>query len=164
MYWVVFIIIFIVIFLSMFRVKYIYHINCDVIQGFPALRKAVTTHVKKYVDIANQPLTHHSPLAPLVQVDEGTVKPSWFSIQGSLSEPSWIMPAKTWKNLYHWKTVRFQFFFRRERKPKYLKKNRKLCIQWLWCWHFSRLRMKIENLKICHWPILAIYLKDFFCQ
>ena len=25
-----------------------YHINCGVIQGFPALRKAVTTHVKKY--------------------------------------------------------------------------------------------------------------------
>ena len=60
----------------MFRVKYIYHINCDVIQGFPALREAVTTHVKKYVDIANQPLTLHSPLAPLVQVDKGTVEPS----------------------------------------------------------------------------------------
>ena len=27
---------------------YIYHINCGVIQGFPALRKAVTTQVKKY--------------------------------------------------------------------------------------------------------------------
>ena len=26
----------------------IYHINCGVIQGFPALRKAVTTYVKKY--------------------------------------------------------------------------------------------------------------------
>ena len=26
---------------------YIYHINCGVIQGFPAPRKAVTTHVKK---------------------------------------------------------------------------------------------------------------------
>ena len=25
-----------------------YHINCGVIQGIPALRKAVTTHVKKY--------------------------------------------------------------------------------------------------------------------
>ena len=35
-----------------------YHINCGVMQGFPALGKAVTTHVKKYhifsrVDIAN---------------------------------------------------------------------------------------------------------------
>ena len=28
--------------------KYLHHINCGVIQGFPALRKAVTTHVKKY--------------------------------------------------------------------------------------------------------------------
>ena len=28
--------------------KLFYHINCGVIQGFPALRKAVTTHVKKY--------------------------------------------------------------------------------------------------------------------
>ena len=26
----------------------IYHINGGVIQGFPALRKAITTHVKKY--------------------------------------------------------------------------------------------------------------------
>ena len=30
------------------RVTFFYHINCGVIQGFPALRKAVTTHVKKY--------------------------------------------------------------------------------------------------------------------
>ena len=40
---------------------------------FPALRKAVTTHVKKYdtfVDIANQLLTCHTPLASLGQVDE----------------------------------------------------------------------------------------------
>ena len=41
------------------------HINCGVIQGFLALRKAVATHVKKYrilshVDIANQLLTRHS--------------------------------------------------------------------------------------------------------
>ena len=57
--------------------KPFYHINCGVIQGFPALRKAVTTHVKKYriffflcVDIANQLLTRHSLLAPLGQVDE----------------------------------------------------------------------------------------------
>ena len=28
--------------------KKYYNINCGVIQGFPALRKAVTTHVKKY--------------------------------------------------------------------------------------------------------------------
>ena len=46
------------------------------LQGFPAPRKAVTTHVKKYrifsrvFDIANQLLTRHSPFAPLGQVGE----------------------------------------------------------------------------------------------
>ena len=55
--------------------KYIYHINCGVVQGFPALRKAVTTHMKNIVffmcvDRANQLLTRHSPLVPLGQVDE----------------------------------------------------------------------------------------------
>ena len=30
------------------EVKPFYHINCGVIKGFPALRKAVTTHLKKY--------------------------------------------------------------------------------------------------------------------
>lgn len=53
-----------------------YHVNCDLIQGFTALKKAVTTHAKKYdnfsrvVDVANQLLTHHSPYAPLTQADE----------------------------------------------------------------------------------------------
>ena len=56
--------------------NHVYHINCGAIQGFPVLRKAVTTHVKKYrifftcVDIANQLLTRQSPLVPLGQVDE----------------------------------------------------------------------------------------------
>ena len=64
----------------------LYHINYSVIQGFPALRKAVTTHVKNYdifsrvFDIANQLLTRHSPFAPLGQVDKWTAKPSRFSI------------------------------------------------------------------------------------
>ena len=45
------------------EVKRFYHINCNVIQGFPALGKVVTTHVKKYdifsrvFDITNQLLT-----------------------------------------------------------------------------------------------------------
>ena len=53
-----------------------YHLNYGVIQGFPAVRKAVTTHVKKFeiftllFDIANQVLTRYSPFAPLGQVDE----------------------------------------------------------------------------------------------
>ena len=35
----------------------IYHINCGVIQGFPALRKAVTTHVKKYRIFSRVPIS-----------------------------------------------------------------------------------------------------------
>ena len=58
----------------------IYHINYGVSHGFPALRKAVTTLVKKYgvFDIANQLLTRHSPFAPLGQVDEWWMIYSFF--------------------------------------------------------------------------------------
>ena len=62
--------------------KRFYHINYGVIQGFPALRKAVTTYVKKYdifyvFDIANQLLTRHSPFAPIMIM---TLKWSWNSL------------------------------------------------------------------------------------
>ena len=56
-------------------------------------------------DIANQLLTRHSPFAPLDQVDEWTVKPSRFSIQGRLSKFFRIMAAKTLKNLYRSQAV-----------------------------------------------------------
>ena len=54
----------------------IYHINYGVIQGFPAMRKAVIRHVEKYdifshvFYIANQLLIRHSLFAPLDQVVE----------------------------------------------------------------------------------------------
>ena len=86
--------------------KPFYHINYVVIQGFPALRKVITTHVKKYdifspvFDIANQLLTRHSPFAPLGQVDEQTAKPSPFLIQSRLSKFFRSMAAKTLKNPY----------------------------------------------------------------
>ena len=60
-----------------------YHINCGVIQGFPALRKAVTTQVKKYrlffrcFDIANRLLTRHSPLALSHFVLKTSVAAGW---------------------------------------------------------------------------------------
>ena len=78
-----------------------------------------------------------------------------------LSELSRIMAAKTLEIRIadgQWGSN----FPLRGRKPIFWEKNRKLRIQWPWCWHFSRLRMKIDNWKICHWPILAVYLKDFF--
>ena len=49
------------------------------------------------VDIVNQLLTRHSPLAPIGQVDERTAKPSRFSIQDSLTELSRIVAVKTLK-------------------------------------------------------------------
>ena len=64
-----------------------YHINCGVIQGFPALRKAVTTQVKKYrlffrcVDIANRLLTRHSPLALSHFVLKTSVAAGWEFVQ-----------------------------------------------------------------------------------
>ena len=53
----------------------VYQIKCGVSQGFPALRKAVTAHVKNHdnclrvFDIANRLLTRHSPFAPFGQVE-----------------------------------------------------------------------------------------------
>ena len=100
------------------------------------------------VDIANQLLTRHSPLAPLGQVDEWTAKPSRFSI--------WVICwsfLELWRrkhlNPYRWQTVRLK-------NHNTQKKNRKLRIQWLWCWHFSRLRTKIDNWKICHWKTSSV--------
>ena len=46
----------------------IYHINCGVTQGFPALRKAVTTYFFTCVDIANQLLSRHSSLRHSVRL------------------------------------------------------------------------------------------------
>ena len=54
--------------------KIINHINCSIIQGFSAQRKAETTLVKKITIIfcfyANQLLTRHSHFAPLGRVDK----------------------------------------------------------------------------------------------
>ena len=128
-------------------------------EDFQPWEKPLITHLEKYrifsrvFDIVNQLLTRHSPFAPLGQVDEWTAKPSPFSIQGCLSECVRIMAAyRQWRSN----------FPRRERKPKYGKKNRQLRIQWLCLWHFTRLRTKIDNWTICHRPILAVYLKHFF--
>ena len=55
-------------------INFIYYTNYCVIRGFPALRKAVTTQVKKsriflrVFDIGSQLLTRHSPFAPLAQI------------------------------------------------------------------------------------------------
>ena len=56
-------------------INFIYHTNYCVIRGFPALRKAVTTQVKKFrtflrvFDIANQLMTRHPPLLRATRLD-----------------------------------------------------------------------------------------------
>ena len=104
----------------------IYHINYGVLQGFPALRKAVTTHSKRYCifsrvyNIANQLLTRHSPFASLSLVNERR------SLHHSQSKVVCRIFFGLWL-LKHWKTrVAFRqwrsSFSRRGRKPKYGKK------------------------------------------
>ena len=88
-------------------------------------------------------------------------EPSRFSAQGSLSELSRIMASKTLKKSVSLTDSEVQTFLEGE-KPIYKKKNRKLRIQWLWCWHFSRLRTKIDNWKIRHRPILAVNKWEFW--
>ena len=78
----------------------LYHVNCGVIQGFPALRKAETTNVKKY-HIFPRVLTRHS---------FGATGPGWwmngkaFTILNTscFLGLSRIMAAKTPKNPYRW--------------------------------------------------------------
>ena len=84
--------------------KIINHINCSIIQGFSALRKAETPLVKKitifFCFYANQLLTRHSHFAPLGRVDKWMAEPSLFAIHSCLSKFSRIMAAKTLKNPY----------------------------------------------------------------
>ena len=75
-------------------------INYGVLQGFPVLRKAVTTHVIKYCillyvfGITIQLPSHYLPLAPFGRVDEWMAKPLPFSIYCCLSAFFRIMAAK----------------------------------------------------------------------
>ena len=104
----------------------IYHINCGVLQGFPALRKVVTTHVRKYcifstcVDIANQLLTRHFFVRLMNE------RQSFHDSQYNLFvERSRIMAAKTLKIPYRWLTSRFKLFYR-GKKTNILKEKLKV--------------------------------------
>ena len=81
-----------------------YHINCGVIQGFPALRKAVTTHVKNIVFLH---VCWYRQSAAYKSLAFGTTRSGWwmkgkaFTIlkTSCLSEFSRIMAAKTLSKL-----------------------------------------------------------------
>ena len=97
------------------HIKSYYHINCGVIQGFPALRKAITTQVKKYHIFH---VCWYSQSAAETSLAFGATRSGWwmngkaFTILNTscLSELSRIMAAKTLKNPYRWQTVRFKLF------------------------------------------------------
>ena len=94
--------------------------------------KKSRNNTREKIDIANQLLTRHSPLAPLGQVDKWTAKPLRFSIQ---------IVCKSFLELWRLNTKKIHIaerlwgsnFLRRGMKPIHYKKNRKLHIQWLWC-------------------------------
>ena len=71
-----------------------------------------------YTGISGPRKSCRSPSVPLGQVDEWKAKPSRFSIQGSLSELSRIVAAKTLKYPYRWQTVRFKLSYK-EKQPIY---------------------------------------------
>ena len=123
-----------------------HHINYGVIQGFPALRKTITTHVKKknkifshVFDNVNQLLTHHLLFVPFTQVDKWMAKLSPFPIQGHLLEFSRIMAVKTLKNLYCLQEVTFNHFIEGMENQN-TKRKTKTCI-------FSGFGNDIS----CHW-------------
>ena len=57
------------------------------------------------------------------------------------------MAAKTPKNPYRLQKVMFKLFYKGKKNQNMERKNRKLRIQPLWKWHFSRLRAKNRQLK-----------------
>ena len=91
----------------------VYHMNCGVIQGFPAPRKAVTTHVKNIVFFH---VCWLSQSAAYTSLAFGSTRSGWrmngkpFTILNTsrLSELSRIMAAKTLRNPYRWQTMRFK--------------------------------------------------------
>ena len=134
----------------------LYHINCGVIQGFLALRKAATTHVKKYrifyVRWYSQSGTErHLPLAPLGQVDEWMAKSSRLSIQVVYRS------FRELGRLKHLKKIRIadrqwvSNFPRRGKKTNILKENYDHCC---FCYHdsthFSILGVSANALCGCH--------------
>ena len=100
-----------------------YHLNYGVIQGFPAVRKAVTTHVKKFeiftlvFDIANQVLTRSLLLRHSVRLMNEQ------QILAILNPRSFVGNFSDYGR-YSLQTVTFL----EGKKPKYEHKNRKLRI------------------------------------
>ena len=143
-------------------IKNFYHGNCGVIQGFPALRKAVTTYVKKYrifftcVDKVNQLLTCHSPLAPLSQLRlmnelQSSQDSQYKMFVGTFSNyggytlmaatHSWRLKTHVFEP--HWQTMRFKLSWKGTKTNKLKEKPKVTSSVALVL--VSRLRIRIDN-------------------
>ena len=87
-----------------------YYINCSVIQGFPALRKAITTQVKKKYVFFHECLISLISCLQVTRLLHHSVMlmNEWQSPHCCLSEFPQIMAAKKPKNPYRLQTVTFK--------------------------------------------------------
>ena len=134
-----------------------YHGN-SVIQGFPALRKAVTTHLKKYVifytcvDIANQLLTRRLPLAPLGQVYEWTASFNAFFHLESQRQRTLRLLFEDCRFIYFHSLMKSAFF---SVKGSCVYMINKIIHDCLKIWNFSsRVQLDISLVRCVHsWAI-----------
>ena len=146
----------------------IYHINYDVIQGFPALRKAVPIHVKKFVFFH---VCWYGQSAADTPLAFGATRPGWwmngkaFTILNTscLSEFHQIMTAKTFKNPYRWQTERFKLSYKAKKTNK-LKEKPKVTHSVALVLAFLSAENENRQLEDLPPADLAVYLKGFFCR
>ena len=145
------------------KIVYFYHINYGVIQGFPALRKAVTTHLKKYgifsrvFDIANQLLTPHPRHSVKLMNERQSLHHSQSKVVCQNFFRLWLL--KKINNPYRLITDSdVQTFPRSRRKPKYEKKNRKTLVMVFLATENENRKLELDLPQ----ADVDVYVKDFF--
>ena len=131
--------------------KYFYCINCSAIQGFPILRKALSTH-EKY---DNFTCVWYRQSAAYTSLASSTPWiPSSFSIEASLSK---FLRLGSWL-LKYWKIV----MANGGRQPKYEKKTESYIISGFANGISHGWKRKSTTGRFATKPILAVYLKRSF--
>ena len=145
------------------KTVHFYHINYGVIQGFPALRKAVTTHLKKYgifsrvFDIANQLLTPHPRHSVKLMNERQSLHHSQSKVVCQNFFRLWLL--KKINNPYRLITDSdVQTFPRSRRKPKYEKKNRKTLVMVFLATENENRKLELDLPQ----ADVDVYVKDFF--
>ena len=144
----------------LFSEETIYHIDYGVIHRLPALRNAVTTHVEKYeisrVLISPIGCWHVTCLYSVRLMNE----------RQSLHHSQSKIVCQNFFGLWlikHWKIV----IAYRQWRSNFPRRERRKTESYVFSGFGNGIRAaKNENRrwKICHRPIWAAYLKDFFCR